>query len=127
MADHDSDSDDFGYDLTLDDEKLLLSLTDDALPPARASQNLFATTRPVAHNNAAGSLSSCSSPLGRKAALVGVARTSSIDAFVRKTQPQSAPSMVPSDDVQYPDRMSHPLLKVICTVGTILTDLQGPS
>lgn len=95
MADLDNDSDDYGYDLTLDDEKLLISLADGPPLPSSTNNNN--------KHNATAALSSCGSSVD-KTTLVGVARTSNIDAFVRKTQPQSAPSIVPADDVQYPDR-----------------------
>lgn len=105
--DFDSDSDsEFGYDLSLEDEKLLASLVD---APRAATEATAPATRPFAipestggHRDASSSLPR-SSP-GGKTALVGIARTNSIAAFVHKTQPQSTLSLLPADDVKYPDR-----------------------
>lgn len=101
--DRDSD-DDFGYDLSTEDEKLLVSLAD-RVDTARSTTPASQETGAVAAATRASDATSIprSSP-GGKTAFVGVARTTSIDAFVRKTQPQSAPSLIPTDDVQYPDR-----------------------
>lgn len=112
--DRDCDSDsDFGYDLSLEDEKLLASLVDGprAAPKANAP-----TTQPLAslaqstggHRDASSILLPRSSSLRGKAALVGVGRTNSIDTFVRKTRPQSTLSVLPADDVKYPDRKQSP-------------------
>lgn len=95
----DSDSD-FGYDLSLEDEELLVSLADGARATDVAS---------LASHHAA--IIPRSGPRG-KASLVGVARTNSVDAFVRTTQQQPMSSTVPADDVRYPDRkrLFHALL-----------------
>lgn len=93
MASLDSDDDDdFGYDLSAEDEKLLASLAD-------ASHSNV----PARHHDAA---SPPGSRARRSAALVGVARTSSVNTFMQRTQPESTPSAIPTDDVQYPDRRS---------------------
>ncbi|KAJ4390630.1 hypothetical protein N0V93_004227 [Gnomoniopsis smithogilvyi] len=101
MASLDSDDDDFGYDLSLEDEKLLASLADATHPtdPLDAAISNIATPG-ARHHDAAGL--SGSSPR-RMAALVGVARTNSVNTFMRRTQPQSAPSDIPTYDIQYPD------------------------
>ena len=81
------------FDLSLEDEQLLASLAENTAPkPADAS---------AFPHDAPSSLHSSSQ--GRPP-LVGIARTSSVNAFVHKTQPQSTPSVIPADDVKYPDR-----------------------
>lgn len=103
MASLDSDDDDFGYDLSVEDEKLLVSLADAAHPTESVhSVNQIPKTLGIELHDAAGLPSS--SPR-RMAALVGVARTNSVSTFMRKTQPESTSSVIPTDDVQYPDRM----------------------
>lgn len=94
--------DEFGYDLSIEDEQLLATLADDASldPTTRASSEAITTI--VAHDNAAPNTLR-SRPKG-KTALRAVGRTDSLNAFVRGTQPQSTPSIVPVDNVQYPDR-----------------------
>ncbi|KAI3400506.1 hypothetical protein diail_2705 [Diaporthe ilicicola] len=80
------------FDLSLEDEQLLASLVENTAPN---TADAFASSRDAA-----------SSPHGSsqdRAALVGIARTNSVNAFVQKTQPQSTPSIVPADDVKYPD------------------------
>lgn len=79
----DSDSE---FDISLEDEQLLASLVQD--------------TPTASLHDAPSSLPSGSQ---QRAALVGVGRTNSINAFVHKTQPQSTPSIIPADDVRYPD------------------------
>lgn len=102
MASLESDDDDFGYDLSVEDEKLLASLADAAHPTDSVhSVNRISQTPGTGLHNAA-DLSS-SSPR-HMAALVGVARSKSVNTFMRKTQPESTPSVIPTDDVQYPDR-----------------------
>lgn len=109
MASADSDSDsDFGYDLSLEDENLLANLVDGAhaiksIAPATRTQTLGIT--PADARDGTTSCAPSSSPRG-KPALVGLARTTSLAAFVRKTRPQSMPSVIPEADVQYPDRTS---------------------
>lgn len=102
MASLDSD-DDFGYDLSLEDEKLLVSLADATHPadPVNSVTRIAGNPGTKQHHDVA-SLSG-SSPR-RMAALVGVARTNSVNTFMRRTQPESTPSVIPTDDVQYPDR-----------------------
>lgn len=102
MASLDSD-DDFGYDLSLEDEKLLVSLADATHPVKPVDPVTRAGGSSSTRHHDATSLSG-SSPR-RMAALVGVARTNSVNTFMRRTQPESTPSVVPTDDVQYPDRM----------------------
>lgn len=81
------------FDLTLEDEQLLASLVDNTAPkPADATA--------LPHDAPGGPPSSSQV----RAALVGIARTNSVNAFVHKTQPQSTPSVIPADDVKYPDR-----------------------
>lgn len=80
------------FNLSLEDEQLLASLVENAVPkPADA----FAFPHDAP--------SSVSSSSKTRAALVGVGRTNSVNAFVYKTQPQSTPSVIPADDVKYPD------------------------
>ncbi|KAJ0115438.1 hypothetical protein J7T55_012718 [Diaporthe amygdali] len=79
------------FDLSLEDEQLLASLAEDT---ALKAADVSAVSR-----DAASSLHGSSQ--GR-AALVGIARTKSVNAFVHKTQPQSTPSVVPADDIKYP-------------------------
>lgn len=82
----DSDSE---YDLSLEDQQLLVSLVEDApFDPAGSP------------HDAPSSLPGSSQPT---AALVGVGRTNSINAFVHKIQPQSTPSVIPAHDIRYPD------------------------
>lgn len=109
----DSDSE-LDYDLSLEDEKLLASLADNAqaqaqaqpyhhatgpIPPAPQTLGTLRTTRESHHV-----ASTPRSSQGGEASLVGVARSNSVDAFVCWTKPQSMPSGIPADDVQYPDR-----------------------
>lgn len=83
----DSDSE---YDLSLEDQQLLVSLVEDTpFDPAGSP------------HDAPSSLPGSSQPT---AALVGVGRTNSINAFVHKIQPQSTPSVIPAHDIRYPDR-----------------------
>lgn len=96
-SDGDSDSE-FGYDLSLEDEKVLASLADGA--DAHAHPHPTGSIAPATRHHAANNPRSSQ---GGKTALVGVARTNSVDVFMRRTQPQSTPSVVPVDDVQYPD------------------------
>lgn len=103
------------FNLSLEDEQLLASLVENALPkPADAYA--------FPHDAPSGPTSSSQV----RAALVGVARTNSVNAFVHKTQPQSTPSVIPADDVKYPDRKC-----IVAHHGimacTILTDLQDSS
>lgn len=97
LADSFSD-DDFGYDLSLEDEKLLASLADAPEPAVRTTGVLLETHQ--LHD--AGNIPH-SSPR-RMAALVGVGRSISVSTFMRKTQPKSTPIVVPEDHVKYPDR-----------------------
>ncbi|POS77159.1 hypothetical protein DHEL01_v204451 [Diaporthe helianthi] len=77
------------FDLSEDEQLLLVSLVQDTpLNPAASP------------HDASSLLPSSSQP---RAALVGVGRTNSINAFVNKIQPQSMPSVVPADDISYPD------------------------
>lgn len=99
--DKDSDDDDFGYDLSLEDEQLLATLADGASSYTRASEPVVATAAAAAHDVAPNVLRSS---LQGKTALRAVGRTHSVDAFVQGTQPHSAPSIVPVDNVEYPDR-----------------------
>lgn len=116
----DSTDDDFGYDLTLEDEKLLASLADRAPhpgavnstttshsppPPSVAAGAIFANRFAPESQSQKHADSLPRRSLGRApAALVSVARTDSVDEFVRKTQPDSSHAAVPTDDVHYPDR-----------------------
>lgn len=88
--------DEFGYDLSLEDEQLLAALADEphlvAAHHDPLAPNLVRSSQKGAHDTTT--------------ALRAVGRTHSVDAFVQATQPQSAPSVVPADDVQYPDRKS---------------------
>lgn len=103
------------FNLSLEDEQLLASLVENAVPkPADA----FAFPRDAP--------SGPPSVSQARAALVGIARTNSVNVFVHRTQPQSTPSVIPADDVKYPDRR--------CSVAhhdvmasKILTDLQDSS
>lgn len=125
MASLDSDDDDFGYDLSVEDEKLLVSLADAAHPTDSVHfVNRISQTSGTGLHDATGPRSS--SPR-RMAALVGVARTNSVNTFMRKTQPESAPSVIPADDVQYPDRMCLFRLIWMRSWRTILTDFEGSS
>lgn len=92
------DDDDFGYDLSLEDEQLLASLADNQ---RHAPEPVITTldTRRVDHV-----ASTTGSGPRRMAALVGVGRTKSVTTFLRSTQPEATPVIVPADDVQYPDR-----------------------
>lgn len=103
MASLDSDDDDFGYDLSLEDEKLLVTLADANHPTHPVNAGTRITEAFSARHNDVASLSS-SNPR-RMAALIGVARTNSVNTFMRRTQPESAPSVIPTDDIHYPDRM----------------------
>lgn len=108
----DSDSE---FDLSPEDEQLLASLVENTAPkPADAS---------VFPHDASSSLSSRSQA---RAALVGIARTNSVNAFVHKTQPQSTPSVIPANDVTYPDRRCR-INFLAGVTAKILTDLQDPS
>lgn len=108
----DSDSE---FDLSPEDENLLASLVENtASKPADAS---------VLPNDAPNNLPSSSQA---RAALVGIARTNSVNAFVHKIQPQSTPSVIPADDVTYPDRRCRINLLAVVT-AKVLTDLQDPS
>lgn len=123
MAPLDSDDDEFGYDLSLEDEKLLVFLADATHHTDPVNAVTGTTSTPDARHYDAASLSG-SSPR-RMAALVGVARTKSVNTFMRRTQPESAPSVISTDDVQYPDRTCPRSLMRLCR--TILTDLEGSS
>lgn len=103
------------FDLSLEDEQLLASLAEDT---ALKAADVSAVSR-----DAASSLHGSSQ--GR-AALVGIARTNSVNAFVHKTQPQSTPSVVPADDIKYPHRRCSASPRTIVAT-TILTDLQESS
>lgn len=105
------------FDLSLEDEQLLASLAENTTPTSDPA-DAFASSR-----DAAGSLHGSSQ--GR-AALVGIARTNSVNAFVHRTQPQSTPSIVPADDIKYPDRR-YSLSSGTIMATTILTDLQVSS
>lgn len=103
------------FNLSLEDEQLLASLAETTAPkPADAT---------VFPHDAPGGPPSSSQA---RAALVGIARTNSVNAFVHKTQPQSTPSVIPTDDVKYPDRRCilaiHPVM-----ASKILTDPQDSS
>lgn len=103
------------FNLSLEDEHLLASLAENAAPkPVHASA--FPRDAP----------SGTPSSSQTRAALVGIGRTNSVNAFVLKTQPQSTPSIIPADDVKYPDRRCifspHAIM-----ASKILTDLQDSS
>lgn len=117
--------DDFGYDLSLEDEQLLATLADDASTYTTAPAPAVATATAAAHDVAPNLLRS--SPTG-KTVLRAVGRTHSVDVFVQGTQPYSAPSVVPVDSVEYPDRKHLPL-PPICAwpKRTYLTDDKGIS
>lgn len=125
MASLDSDDDDFGYDLSVEDEKLLASLADAAHPTdsVHSVNRLFQKPGTGLHDAAD---PSSSSPR-RMAALVGIARTNSVNTFMRKTQPESTPSVMPTDDIQYPDRMCPFYSTWMRFCQTILTDFKGSS
>ncbi|PSR90651.1 exonuclease V a 5' deoxyribonuclease-domain-containing protein [Coniella lustricola] len=110
----DSTDDDFGYDLSLEDEKLLASLADRA--PHSAAVNTTTTRSPttaapgflIRSTTASQSDKHVdgvprSSPSRAKTALLGVGRTDSINNFVRSTQPDSSCTVIPADDLNYPD------------------------
>lgn len=131
--DVDSDSDsDFGYDLSLEDEELLACLADGTSIQSVVAGELTSAAQPLrtpqtteVDHHATSTLHN--SPRG-KASLVGVARTDSVDAFVRRTQPQPTPNIIPAVDVQYPDRRS-PLFFLADTSLTdraLLTDEKVP-
>lgn len=83
------------FDLSLEDEQLLASLVENTTPKlADASASSHDAPRSL-HGSSQG-----------RAPLVGIARTSSVNAFVHKTKPHSTPSVIPADDVKYPDRRS---------------------
>ncbi|KAK7748958.1 hypothetical protein SLS53_000983 [Cytospora paraplurivora] len=101
----DSESE-YGYDLSLEDEELLASLadgvrTDATHIPGTSEGPHISSVAPSSVLHHASNVSR-GGPRGN-ASLVGIARTDSVDAFVQGTQPQSAPSLVPADDVAYPD------------------------
>lgn len=123
MAFADSDSE-FGYDLSVEDENLLAKLVDGAHATRFTAPTLAIQTQTQDHTTAptpdatgghhdAPSCVLRSSPRG-KPALVGLARTNSLAAFVRKTRPQSMPSVIPEGDVQYPDRTCCPPCRQQC-------------
>lgn len=87
---------DFGYDLSLEDEQLLAIIADGA-----SNNSASEAVQTVAYDIPSNHLRS--SPKG-KTSLRAVGRTFSINAFVQGIQPQSAPSIVPADNAQYPDR-----------------------
>lgn len=91
------DDDDFGYDLSLEDERLLASLVDNQRPAPEPMITTIETRR--VHDVAIPR----STPR-RMAALVGIGRTKSVNTFMRSTQPEATPTVVPADHVQYPDR-----------------------
>lgn len=103
----------YGYDLSLEDEELLASLVDGVHAANNGSANTAqiagVSERPHVVPSLAPSFIPHHAPKlppgGSQgtASLVGIARTDSVDAFVQNTQPQSAPSFVPADDVTYPD------------------------
>lgn len=97
----------YGYDLSLEDEELLASVVDD-VHAANTGQIAGVSERPPVSSFTPSSVPHHAPNLPRggsqgTASLVGIARTDSVDAFVQKTQPQSAPSFVPADGVSYPD------------------------
>lgn len=103
------------FNLSLEDEQLLASLADNTAPkPADASA--------FPHDAPGGPPSSSQV----RAALVGIARTNSVNAFVHKTQPQSTPSIIPADDVKYPDRRCI-VVPFAVMASKILTDPEDSS
>lgn len=95
--------DDFGYDLSPEDELLLATLADGASKSCCSSHHATCLSHhddhAVAPNLGRGSQQAPTT------ALRAVGRTHSVDAFVQAMQPQPAlPSAVPVDNVQYPDR-----------------------
>lgn len=100
--------DEFGYDLSLADEQLLAALADGAPSHHPALSPLDEPDLVAAnHDNAAPNPVRSSQKGANTTALRAVGRTHSVDALVQATQPQSAPSVVPADNVQYPDRKSY--------------------
>lgn len=98
------DDDDFGYDLSLEDEKLLASLADD-----RHAQTPVSGAPETRQLHDAASFSR-SGPR-HMAAIVAVGRTSRVAAFMQRAQPDApdaAPAVTPAGHVQYPDRMFAP-------------------
>lgn len=93
------DDEDFGYDLSLEDEQLLASLADNQ----QHASELVINTTPQTRNIPDVASVPRSSPQ-RMAALVGVGRTKSVTTFMRSTQPEATPTVVTADDIQYPDR-----------------------
>lgn len=97
---------DYGYDLSLEDEELLATLADgvctDATHIPGTSEGPYTSSVAPSSTLHHASNFSHGGPRGN-ASLVGIARTDSVDAFVQGTQPQSAPTFVPADDVAYPD------------------------
>ncbi|ROW08022.1 hypothetical protein VPNG_06061 [Cytospora leucostoma] len=95
----------YGYDLSLQDEELLASLADgvctDATHIPDTSEGPHISS--VAPSSVPHDASNVRGGPRGNASFVGIARTDSVDAFVQGTQPQSAPSFVPADDVAYPD------------------------
>lgn len=103
------------FNLSLEDEQLLASLVDNtASKPADAS----AFPRDAPSGPPSGSQA--------RAALVGVGRTNSVNAFVQRTQPQSTPSVIPADDVKYPDRRCN-VAPFAVMASKILTDPEDSS
>lgn len=102
----------YGYDLSLEDEELLASLVD-SVHAANNGPVQITQIAGVSETSHIASLAPSSVPhhvsklspggLQSTASLIGIARSDSVGAFVQKTQPQSAPSFVPADDVAYPD------------------------
>lgn len=125
-----ADQDDFGYDLSVEDEELLASLADQQSHPPAEPVTHTPQARPQRHDAAS---TSCSSPR-RMAAIVGVGRTHSVTDFIRRTRPDPTPAAVPADRVQYPDCRC-PASCLWMGVGesvcgeekTVLTDLEGSS
>ncbi|CAN8102817.1 unnamed protein product [Discula destructiva] len=118
--DTDDDDEDFGYDLSLEDEKLLASLADGQ----RHAPDPVIHTPPTRPTHDAASIPRISPR--RMAALVGVGRTDSVTTFMRRTQPDATSAVVPADMVQYPD-LSNVLTRVEKEEAMVLAQSESTS
>lgn len=87
--------DEYGYDLSLEDEQLFATIVDVASASPRAAQAVATVAQHVAPNTL------LSSP-------------QAFNAFAQDTQPQPAPSVVPVNSIQYPDCKSFSHLSAPC-------------